>query len=589
MLDTRAADSAFLEGLQRWALARSGVPEVARVLRMLSAAAQQGQLGLPLHDSQALLTQAGPEQVDLVALQNSGWLSSQPDQHAAPMVLDAQRLYLWRHQRAEQRVATQMLQRAALAFASPSQAALPEALLPARHLPGEPGADQALAVQAAGRARLQVLSGGPGTGKTTTVLRLLLALLWAAQEAGRPLPRIALAAPTGKAAQRMVEALLQGKARLRSELGEAAAYTRFAPLLAAVPEQASTLHTLLEFLPSADRFRRNADDPLALDVLVVDEASMVDLELCDALLAALPEKALLILVGDPDQLVSVAVGTVLADVVSAADRGSPLTPLHNRLRFVWRASDALVELPKAIRAGDVAAVHALLEQPGAQLRWSSAPDSGALLQLQQLWLAEFGPGYFQLTQPGLDPAVALRRLTEVQVLCAVREGPFGVHACNSLIAAQVRRAAGVSADALWYPGRVVMLTHNQHALKLYNGDVGITLLDPQAADDQQLAVWFPGVPDAQGLRQPRRFLPRQLSDHEDAWAITVHKAQGSEYTQVLLMLPPDPQHRLLSRELLYTGVTRARERLHLWATAASVQAAVQRTVMRSGGLAERLG
>lgn len=570
---TGKTGNALLDGLYRWALARSGEPELARVLRLLTAAAQEGHLGLRCTD-ELLHTPNGAVPVDLAALQRSGWLSASPQHPPAPLLLEQQRLYIWRHRQAELRVATQLAARALKAGPALPQP-LPAELLPAAAAPGEPGADQTAAVRAAGLRGLQVLTGGPGTGKTTTVIRLLLAVLSrTTQLASTPL-RIALAAPTGKAAQRLAQAVLHGATQLRPQLSPAMRLC-----LDRLPGDASTLHTLLGYHPQADRFMRDADDPLALDVLVVDEASMVDLELMDALLQALPESALLILVGDPDQLVSVAAGTVLADLVAAAKHNPALQPVLSRLEHVWRARDALVELPRAVRAGDPAAVQQQLQAGAAALQWTVVDEAARLPSLQQQWLQQHQEHYRALAAVGLDPAQALQQVARLQLLCAVRQGPFGMHAFNAVIAEQMRRWADAAADSRWYRGRVVMVTHNHHALKLYNGDIGITLADP----DGELAVWFGDLGDG----QPRRFQPRQLSDHEEAWAITVHKAQGSEYAAVLLVLPPDPEHRLLSRELLYTGMTRARSSFSLWASAPALRAAIERPAWRSGGLRQRL-
>lgn len=502
----------------------------------------------------------------------------------APLVLDDERLYLARYHAYERDLAEQLLVRHA------SRPALDEARLAdslARLFAGNAERPdwQRLAAAQAVRRCLAVISGGPGTGKTTTVVRLLAALLEQHDAAAGPPPlAIGLAAPTGKAAARMAEAIRAAKASL--PVSEA--------VRAALPEDAQTLHRLLGGRGDSPQVRHHAGNPLALDVLVVDEASMVDLALMAKLLDALPPGARLILLGDKDQLSAVEAGAVFAELCEGRgfDRetaealgrltgqpvpartprsrlGSAVVLLEYSHRFA--GDSGIGELARRINAGDPAAVLALLREGRDDLGWNPAPAVSALLERLE---RGYEP-YLAAARRG-DPASAFAAFAGFRALAAQREGPWGVAGLNEALETRLKRRLGVAQRERWFPGRAVMVRQNDYALGLYNGDIGLCLATPRG-----LAVFFEGEQDY------RRFAPARLPSHDSAFAMTVHKSQGSEFDDVLLALP-EQSSPLLSRALLYTGITRARRRVEVWGLPARLEEAVSHRAERAAGLARRL-
>jgi exodeoxyribonuclease V alpha subunit len=378
-----------------------------------------------------------------------------------------------------------------------------------------------------------------------------------------------------------------------------------------VPDhEALTLHRLLGYRPYDNVFARDAKDPIPADIVVVDEASMVDLAMLRGLLDAVRHDATLILVGDADQLTSVAAGSVLMDLVTAmdpateedadeerADAGTDTNDLV-KLRHSFRAEQYLVDINQAINAGDAEALqaamaaaaehakHIVIETPqelGREVeRWSKR-----IAKTEELRASSDGV----TDTSGKGPAeVALTALARRQLLCAMREGPYGAPAVNQAIEHRLRKEWGEEPGREWYPGRAVIIVRNDYTAGLFNGDVGICLADA----DGQLRVWFEGNPasaagdDAEPARRFRSFAPNALPPHESAFAITIHKSQGSEYAQVAVLLPPDAESRILSRQLLYTGVSRAKKSVELWAADAALATAITYTVQRQGGVAAKL-
>ena len=417
------------------------------------------------------------------------------------------------------------------------------------------------AVRVQGRpAEFSIITGGPGTGKTTMVTRMLTDQL-----AREPQLRVALAAPTGKAAARVTETMR----RRLDELGADAA-TR-----ARVPMEAQTLHRLLVYRPWSDTFERNQDNPLGEDLVIVDEASMVDVLLMDALLRALKPGARLILVGDHDQLASVDAGDVLGALCRAAldaGLGSPLYRCVTWLTKSWRFLEhpAIGALASAVTAGNADAALAVCSD-GAQRDVTLAPppaDTSALLSPLLSHLEECAAA--------TSPAALLGALEKFRVLAPERGGRLGVEGINAAVERWMARH-GRAVHERWYHGRPVLVTANDYATGIFNGDLGVVWREGASA-----MVHFPGEHGA-----TRAIAPAKLPPVETAWAMTVHKAQGSEFDDVVVVLP-ERESRVLGRELLYTAVTRARNALTILASEAVVRAAVARPAERTSGLGARL-
>jgi exodeoxyribonuclease V alpha subunit len=411
--------------------------------------------------------------------------------------------------------------------------------------------------------------------------------------------RIHLAAPTGKAAARMRESLKQAREDLR---------TRH-PAADRLPEEVHTLHRLLKTLPGSPYFRHNRENPLETDIVVVDEASMVDMALMAKLLEAVPSAARLVLVGDKDQLASVEAGSVLGDICDRdrmhgfsaefcetiqqatgqrldAQSGSPsglqdcMVELRNSFRF--SAGSAIGELSRAVNRGDAGRALEILDTPGEDsIAWLD-PDAGsrAPLELQRLILSGTADCFRQDT-----PAAALRELNRFKILCAHKAGPHGVDAINRVAEQMLVRQGLIRPEAAaarpWYAHRPVLVTRNDYALGLFNGDIGMTLPD-DASVGRGLFVFFPAGPG-----ETRRFLPYRLPEHETVYAMTVHKSQGSEFDEVLLILP-DRDSPVLTRELVYTALTRARKTVTIWARRSILGAAIARRIERTSGLRDAL-
>lgn len=510
---------------------------------------------------------------------------------ATPMVLQQQRLYLQRMWQSEGEVA---------AFISSD--AVPQAVEEGQlraildQLFGE-AADEAdwqkIAAAVAATRRIAVISGGPGTGKTTTVAKLLAALV---QLGGDTRLRIQLAAPTGKAA-----------ARLTESLGTASRQLPLTPEQRALfPVEAATLHRLLGAQPNSQRMRYHRGNPLHLDVLVVDEASMVDLPMMARLIAALPPEARVIFLGDRDQLASVEAGAVLGDICRfaeqgySAERAAQLARLTGyalqgrpvgaavrdslcllRKSYRFDAKSGIGQLALAVNAGDGKQAMAALNGRYADVAGYPLAETEDYQQLLDACVAGYRD-YLKRVAAGADAATILKAFGRFQVLCALREGPFGVTGLNERIESGLQRAGLIRRNpgpaGRWYLGRPVMIGRNDSALGLFNGDIGIAL--PGA--EGELRVHFQ-LPDG----SIKSVQPSRLPAHETAYAMTVHKSQGSEFDHTLLVLP---NHYLpvLTRELVYTAITRARQQLSLYATDKVLLSAIRTPTQRRSGLAERL-
>lgn len=448
---------------------------------------------------------------------------------------------------------------------------------------GADGPDaQRRAAEAALSLALVVIAGGPGTGKTRTIARLLGALLH--EDDDVPPPQVALAAPTGKAAARLTESI-------RREASDPAMDPLGADRLARL--EAVTLHRLLGVRPSGAS-RHGPDDPLAADVVVVDEMSMVDLPMAARLLGAVRSDARLVLVGDPSQLASVEAGSVLGDMIGARGRSVPASLAGNvivldRAHRFGRGS-RIGALATAIDSGDADEVLDLLERaeraasdlPGAagsrdddRIRLVSPDDGDGVAAVVDAVVTRARS--LAAVARAADAEAALAELTSLQVLAATRRGPFGVTDWNQRI--ETALSADGPVRGRWSVGRLVLVTANDPLNGVFNGDVGVVVADPGRA--HRLGVAFR---DAEGIRM---LDPSRLDRCEQVWAMTIHKSQGSEFRDVVVTLPPPPSP-ILTRELLYTAVTRARHGVTIVASEASVRAAVDRTIARASGLAERL-
>lgn len=481
--------------------------------------------------------------------------------------LEGDLLYLDRHWREERQVCDDLVARLDRRAPEVDEAVLAAAV---RRLFPEGWDQQRDAAVAAARSWTTVLTGGPGTGKTASVARMVA--LIAEQLSGDREPRIALAAPTGKASARLQESVAREAAGL-----DPVDQARLAGLTA------STLHRLLGWRPdSGTRFRHHRGNPLSYDVVVVDEVSMVSLSQMARLLEAVRPTTRLILVGDADQLASVEAGAVLADLVKGFESaaGSPVVRLTETHRTkAGRAGADLDELADALRRGDADRAFALLTSGSAAVRLVSPSDEAAMAAVR----TEVTDAAYAVTARALDftdpedrlPITDL--LDEHRLLCAHREGPFGVSSWNRQVEHLLAERAEVAHLDEWYPGRPILVTANDRGLGVSNGDIGVVA---RMADGRLRVVIRTG-------NDVKLFAPTRLSGIETVYAMTVHKSQGSEARSVTVVLPPEDS-ALLTRELFYTAVTRAKEKVTVVGTEAALRAAIGRQVQRASGLAERL-
>ncbi|KAF0189341.1 MAG: DNA helicase/exodeoxyribonuclease V alpha [Desulfobulbaceae bacterium] len=567
----------------RFLTRRSGLPETEtsafeQLVKRLTASLADGHSCLPVSPDQELLLSKSP-------MVSTGL--------ATPLILWHGRLYLQRYFHYESRLAAQLkalAERATPEMACHSQAALDACFGPiAPATPGDEAADhqQRRAAEMALSRSLALISGGPGTGKTSTVARILGLLL----STGTTDVQIALAAPTGKAAMRLRESLSAGLATLP-----------FAePIKARMPTTASTLHRLLGVRRHSPHFRHNHANPLPWDVVVVDEASMVDVAMMSKLVDALKPDARLILLGDKDQLTSVESGAVLADCIQALPDNTVT------LRKSYRFNREISAFAQAINANDSAGAWGMIggQEPKDRRQREDErrePEDSVMaeglgsLELLREVMTDFIVSRYKCYIDAV-PALAgeargtddirklFKALNRFRVLCATRKGAGGVETINRQVEQRLAadgqsipgaHGTGSSLTGHWYPGRPVMILSNDYDLNLFNGDIGICLPDPAAPGT--FAVWFEREEGS-----PASYLPYRLPACETVFAMTIHKSQGSEFDEVLVSLPP-ADSPLLTRELLYTAVTRARERVIIAGSQEIFEAAVSRNISRASGL-----
>lgn len=532
--------------------------------------------------------------------------SDRADNDQQPLIFAAGRLYLQRYYTYESYLSDTIEQ---LAAPMPVDEARLQAGL--AKLFGNPAkADgnvdwQQVAIAVALRRRFSIISGGPGTGKTTTVTRLLALYIeqYYLQNGTEATPAIHLAAPTGKAAARLSESIALAKEKLPMP----------AELIAKIPLEATTIHRLLGTIPNSKSFRHHSGNPLHLDLLVVDEASMIDLPMMARLLSAMPPDGRIILIGDKHQLASVEAGSVLGDIcawhlagqdsaqaelrysndqagylqrvcgLDAAQVSGGKKPVADSLALLrhsyrFDASSGIGQLAAAINRGDVQGAPAVFRENFADIDLIPL-SSDAYDQLIDAAAAGYS-GYLRLLRDGAAPLEVIQAFASLQLLAVLRQGVYGVEGLNEALERRLARSGLIQTSQQWYAGRPVMIVQNDHHLGLYNGDIGITQPDAEG----KMRVWFEDPHNPEGVRG---VLPSRLPGHETVYAMTIHKSQGSEFARVLLLLPPE-DGPLLTRELVYTGVTRAKQRLELYARESSLQQATARRTERASGLGERL-
>ena len=520
------------------------------------------------------------------------------EQGGKPLILHGNKLYLARYWLYETKVAEAI----AGSLAQPFSMALDtdRVKLQLERLFPEPDEGinwQKVACLLALKQRFLVITGGPGTGKTTTVIRLLALTLMQQQQAETF--QVRLVAPTGKAAIRMTESIRGAKQKLQATDA----------IKALIPEQSSTIHRLLGAIPNSSKFRHHEHNKLHLDLLVVDEASMVDLSLMAKLVAALPDTCQLVLLGDKDQLSSVEAGSVLGDLCQGLNPSGHETLMrygsqqkalleqvlrqdfsaHSSHKVNTGRFDALCMLQKSYRFGGGVGLLAkavnqghwqqaqeLLQDPNwADVEWHSAQAVDLIKQGVRAYTAF-------MSQLEASPEEVMNAFDSFRILCASHSGELGTKSINRAIRKGLEASGKIQEEGELYPGLPVMILRNDYGLKLFNGDIGIVLPKEKGCDE--LRVFF-----QQADGTTRSVLPARLPDFEVAYAMTIHKSQGSEFSHVAIGLPQEQMYRnLLTRELLYTGLTRAKEKVSLYASPQALNHSIRTLTERDTGLSERL-
>ena len=474
-----------------------------------------------------------------------------------PLILHDNHLYFYRYWQYEQHLAQyirQHLHNATTVDLAQLRAGLQRLFATSDEL-------QRLAARRAVEQNFCIISGGPGTGKTSTVVKILALLL-----EQNPKLRIAVAAPTGKAAARLQEVITQYKQSLDCDPA----------IKHAIPQQSYTIHRLLGAYDSV-HFKFNQNNQLPYDVIVVDEASMIDLALMTKLAAAIPVTARWILLGDKDQLASVEAGSVLGDICAPADEDSVLQQHIVLLKKSYRfqKDSGIGQLAFAVKEGDSKqAIQLIHRKQYADIVWHEldAVETQQKKLLNQI-LQQLEP-YFS----SKEPEQLLEIFGQFRVLCAMRQGFYGVERVNRLIEQELSVNKKITLGYRWYHRCPVMITRNDYSLKLFNGDIGIILWNK----NKELMTYFP---DGQG--GVREFAPQRLPEHETVYAMTIHKSQGSEFDNVLMLLP-NQLSALLTRELIYTGLTRAKRKIDIWANTEVFEQAIRRKIYRHSGLRKNL-
>ena len=531
-------------------------PEVELAIALTSRNVRRGHSCFPLGTSADEVWPSEPARPEALP-EAAAWtktLSESRLTREGPLVLDsAGRLYLRRYWQLEQDIARELAARSALPPILEKDAAWLEAALD-RLFPGDPDSLQRRAAHNAVRHRVSLLCGGPGTGKTTTVAAIVALIIEGKLHETQAAPKVVLLAPTGKSAARLGEAVRKAKGRVQAPES----------VLREIPEQATTIHRALGMRRGGMRFRRTADLPLEADIIIVDEASMVDLALMRQLLNAAPREATLLIVGDPDQLTSVEAGSVLRDLVTAStetwwrERVTELTTTYR-----YDQNQPLGQLIAAIRTGRGAAAKSLLESGADDVVWS--PLDGLQAEL------DHAAARWSEALATLDPEEHFAMRSRYVMLSPFRRGAIGTQRLGAAI--QERLVSRESSGSRVTP---IIIEENSHELRVYNGDFAMRVDDvPPTATVLSEADGFRDIAVAR--------LPR----FSDAFALSVHKAQGSEFDEVLLVLPEEDAP-LLTRELLYTAVSRARQRVRIVGPKEVVAGALERRAQRYSGLVDAI-
>ena len=535
-------------------------------------------------------TMEAPEQeIWLQALRESSLVGSPGE--FKPLILDeSDRLYMHKLWHYEHSLAQQLINRSKHTDEQINYQLLTDGL--ERLFPGEaaPINWQQVAAASAVRNKLSVISGGPGTGKTSTVVRILALLLEQERDRGTE-PTIALTAPTGKAAARLKESIVAAKEQLDTD----------EEIRAAIPDEAMTIHQLLGARRHSAAFKHDADNPVPYDLIVVDEASMVDQALMSKLTTALLDNSRLILLGDKDQLASVEAGSVLGDICGVEEnRFSPgmadeltdvgitipsstitsnphlltdnITLLTKSYRFA--EDSGIARLAKTVNKGQHEQSIKILQSPDfSDVSLLTADSREKLKNL----LSERIVPYFRSIQNSSSPEEALDAFNKFQILSAHRRGPWGIESLNKMVQQLLQQQGLISKYQQWYPGKPVIVNVNNYRLGLHNGDIGICMPDeegnPQIHFRQDNSI--------------QTIAPGRLPDHNNAYALTVHKSQGSEFDRILLVLPDKPS-KVLSRELVYTAITRARTTIEVLGPKDVLSESIKSKIVRSSGLRDRL-
>jgi exodeoxyribonuclease V alpha subunit len=583
-------DTHFARFMQR--LAGESCPELSLAAALLSRATREGHICLDLSAPQMLRGGGGPTLEGWSAKLRQSRVVGRIGDHK-PLILDDKgRLYLYRYWEYEKKLADAVKERV-----SGDGRRVDPSLLRRRlsqlfpHENSEETDWQEIAAATAALRPFCVISGGPGTGKTTTVAKILALLLEQNHQARL---RIALLCPTGKGASRLQEAIRRAKEALPCD----------EDIRARIPEEASTLHRFLGGRGDSPYFRWNEENKVGVDIVVVDEASMVDLPLMSKLIQALPSETRLILLGDKDQLASVEAGAVLGDICDTGRSHGFSRSFSKTVRHITGCDvglgsengapvmDSIVQLRKSYRFAMESGIAVLGrfvnegkgEEALALMKEKKFPDTGWTRlanpsSLRQAMIGRVVREYRDMAG-NPDPDAVFGLMETFRVLCALREGPYGVVAVNRIIETILRQEALTEENAKWYKGRPVLITRNDYNLRLYNGDVGVALPDPASGGD--LRVFF-SSPDGCF----RKFHPLRLPEHETVYAMTVHKSQGSEFDEIVMVLP-DRDSPVMTRELIYTGITRARKRVRILGDERVFCTAVSRRIERRSGLRDAL-